>query len=316
MSESADNGLQLYKREPLPPLTKDGETSQSDGEAEGVKGKASNNLAKGAGLFKTSRFGAIFQKMKLPGHRRRPKSPNQEEQSGDVDELKIEDSDNDTPRLVPKNVKPPQSDVEMEGKKSGSRSTTGDIDMEGLSSSPDLSLPTHFPSPLPEYLSSLSPPSPHSSSGSAPPPAPPPAPPLPPSSGDSSPSKPRKVVNSDDSEKSSSVSATSKTNSRPEVQRPIIDISEANLKPVVQRPKPQYPPKPPSYQFKLRKTAHDGSKDQVSTNKITDQETDAQESSTSYQQKSPKSKIPPAVLARPDMKLVQEARERANLLTQ
>ncbi|KAH6592217.1 hypothetical protein BASA50_008207 [Batrachochytrium salamandrivorans] len=289
MSESADNGLQLYKREPLPPLTKDGEPSQSDVEMEGVKGKASNNLAK------------------------------------------------------------------------------GDIDMEGLSSSPDLSLPTHFPDPLPEYLSSPSsdtlfppPPPPPSSSGPVPPPAPPlpgyfsslppppppaspisdylsslpfppppppsppspsssspvppPAPPLPPSSGGRSPLNLKKVVNDDDSKKHSPASITSKSDSEPEVQRPIIDISEVNLKPMGQRPKPQYPPKPPSYQVRLRKAAHGGSKDQVSTNKNTDQEMDAQEPSTSYQQKSPKSKIPPAVLARPDLKLIQEAREKANLL--
>ncbi|KAJ1332584.1 hypothetical protein BSLG_008213 [Batrachochytrium salamandrivorans] len=194
MSESADNGLQLYKRQPLPPLTKDGEPSQLDDEA-GVKCRVFGKLAKGVGLFKASRFATAFQKMKLPGHRRRPKSSNQEEQSADVDELKTENSDSDT-------------------------------------------------------------------------------------------------------------SLTSKTNSRPEVQRPIIDISKANLKPVVQRPKPQHMPESPSYQFQLRKMAHGGSKDQVSTNKNTDQETDAQESSTSYQQKSPEVKIPPAVLARPDMKLV------------
>ncbi|KAH9248530.1 hypothetical protein BASA81_013785 [Batrachochytrium salamandrivorans] len=225
MSESADNGLQLYKREPLPPLTKDGEPSQSDVEMEGVKGKASNNLAK------------------------------------------------------------------------------GDIDMEA--------------SPISDYLSSLpfppppppSPPSPSSSS-----PVPPPAPPLPPSSGGRSPLNLKKVVNDDDSKKHSPASITSKSDSEPEVQRPIIDISEVNLKPMGQRPKPQYPPKPPSYQVRLRKAAHGGSKDQVSTNKNTDQEMDAQEPSTSYQQKSPKSKIPPAVLARPDLKLIQEAREKANLL--
>ncbi|KAH6592215.1 hypothetical protein BASA50_008205 [Batrachochytrium salamandrivorans] len=321
MSESADNGLQLYKREPLPPLTKDGETLTT-----GWRG--------GGGEMQSFRV------------RRDSDS----------------DSDNDTPGPFPKNVKPPKSDVEMEGKKSGSRSTTEDADVESPSSSPDLSLPTHFPDPLPEYLSSpssdtLSPPPPPSpsSSGPAPPPvspisdylsslspppppaspisdylsslpfppppppsppssppsspsssgsAPPPAPPLPPSNWGRSPLNLKKVVNDDDSEKSSPVSATSKTNSRPEVQRPIIDISKANLKPVVQRPKPQHMPEPPSYQFQLRKTAHGGSKDQVSTNKNTDQETDAQESSTSYQQKSPEVKIPPAVLARPDMKLV------------
>ncbi|KAJ1341929.1 hypothetical protein BSLG_003579 [Batrachochytrium salamandrivorans] len=172
MSESADNGLQLYKREPLPPLTKD--------------------------------------------------------------------------------VEPSQSDVEVEGEKSGSRSTTGDIDMEG--------------------------------------PAPPPAPPLPPSSGGSSPSSLRKVVNDDDSKKSSPASITPKTNSGPGVQRPTIDISQAQLKPVVQQPKPQHMPESPLYQFQLPKMAHGGSKDQVSTNKNTDQETDSQESSTSYQPKSPKSK--------------------------
>ncbi|KAH6600277.1 hypothetical protein BASA50_002400 [Batrachochytrium salamandrivorans] len=75
-------------------------------------------------------------------------------------------------------------------------------------------------------------------------------------------------------------------------------------------------PESPLYQFQLPKMAHGGSKDQVSTNKNTDQETDSQESSTSYQPKSPKSKIPPAVLARPDLKLIQEARARANLLNQ
>ncbi|KAH9274740.1 hypothetical protein BASA83_002945 [Batrachochytrium salamandrivorans] len=226
MSESADNGLQLYKREPLPPLTKD--------------------------------------------------------------------------------VEPPQLDVEMEGKKSGSRSTTEDIDMESPSSSPDLSLPTHFPDPLPEYLSSPSsdtlfppPPPPPSSSASPisdylsslpfpppPPPsppssppsspsssgsAPPPAPPLPPSSGGSSPPSLRKVVNDDDSKKSSPASITSKSNSEPEVQRPTIDLTKVNLKPVGQRPKPQHIPEPPSYQSQLRKMAHGGSKDQGLTNKNTDQ---------------------------------------------
>ncbi|KAH9274739.1 hypothetical protein BASA83_002944 [Batrachochytrium salamandrivorans] len=363
MSESADNGLQLYKRQPLPPLTKDGEPSQSDDETRGVKSRVFGKLAKGVGLFKASRFGAVFQKMKLPGHRRRPKSANQEEQSADVEELMTggsdSDSDNDTPGPFPKNVKPPQSDVEMEGEKSDSKSTTEDADVEDPSSSPDLSLPTHFPDPLPEYFSSLPPPSSDtlppppspSSSGPAPPPvspisdylsslppppppaspisdylsllpfppppppsppsspsssgpAPPPAPPLPPSSGGSSPPSLRKVVNDDDSEKPSSASITPKSDSRPEVQRPIIDISEVNLKPVGQRPKPQHMPKSPSYQFQLRKMAHGGSKDQVSTDKNTDQETDAQKPSTSYQPKSPEVKIPPAVLSRPDMKLV------------
>ncbi|KAH6592218.1 hypothetical protein BASA50_008208 [Batrachochytrium salamandrivorans] len=247
MSELADNGLHLYKREPLPPLTKDDETSKLSGEMEGVKGGVFDKLAKGVELLKTSRFGAVFQRMKRPGHGSRPKSPNQEEQSADVNELKIEDSDNDTPRLVPKNVKPPQSDAEMEGKKSGSRSTTGDIDME----------------------------------------VPPPAPPLPPSIGVRSPLNLKKVVDDDDSKKHSPVSITPKTNSGPEVQRPTIDLTKVNLKPVVQRSKPQHMPEPPSYQFQLRKTAHGGSKGQVSTNKNTDQEMNAQEPSTSYQQKSP-----------------------------
>ncbi|KAH6560644.1 hypothetical protein BASA50_010738 [Batrachochytrium salamandrivorans] len=352
MSELADNGLHLYKREPLPPLTKDDETSKLSGEMEGVKGGVFDKLAKGVELLKTSRFGAVFQRMKRPGHGSRPKSPNQEEQSADVNELKIEDSDNDTPRLVPKNVKPPQSDAEMEGKKSDSKSITEDADMEDLSSSlnlslpehfpppldyplpplsldtlpppplppsplslPDLSLPTHFPSPLPEYLSSLSPPSPHSSSSS---PVPPPAPPLPPSNWGRSPLNLKKVVDDDDSKKHSPVSITPKTNSGPEVQRPTIDLTKVNLKPVVQRSKPQHMPEPPSYQFQLRKTAHGGSKGQSLTNKNTDQEMNAQEPSTSYQQKSPKPEVPskpkvspkpkvppkPKVGARPDMKPV------------
>ncbi|KAH6582075.1 hypothetical protein BASA61_008701 [Batrachochytrium salamandrivorans] len=88
--------------------------------------------------------------------------------------------------------------------------------------------------------------------------------PLPPSSGGSSPPSLRKVVNDDDSEKPSSSLYHPKSDSRPEVQRPIIDISEVNLKPVGQRPKPQHMPKSPSYQFQLRKMAHGGSTDQVS----------------------------------------------------
>ncbi|KAJ1332583.1 hypothetical protein BSLG_008212 [Batrachochytrium salamandrivorans] len=126
----------------------------------------------------------------------------------------------------------------------------------------------------------------------------------------------RKVVNDDDSKKSSPASITSKSNSEPEVQRPTIDLTKVNLKPVGQRPKPQHIPEPPSYQSQLRKMAHGGSKDQGLTNKNTDQETDSQEPSTSYQPKSPEVKIPPAVLSRPDLKLIQEARARANLLNQ
>ncbi|KAH6600278.1 hypothetical protein BASA50_002401 [Batrachochytrium salamandrivorans] len=175
MSESADNGLQLYKREPLPPLTKD--------------------------------------------------------------------------------VEPSQSDVEVEGEKSGSRSTTGDIDMEDTlfppppppppSSGPApppvspisdylSSLPPPPPpaSPISDYLSSLpfppppppSPPSSPSSSG----PAPPPAPPLPPSSGGSSPSSLRKVVNDDDSKKSSPASITPKTNSGPGFSVPQLTFRKHN----------------------------------------------------------------------------------------
>ncbi|KAH6566495.1 hypothetical protein BASA60_009427, partial [Batrachochytrium salamandrivorans] len=189
MSESADNGLQLYKRQPLPPLTKGGEPSQSDVEMEGG---VSNTPAQRVRLPKPKKFGTALKRMKGSGHRRRPKSPNQEEQSADVDELMTGDSDSDSHSPVPKNAKTSQSDDETEGvkgkvsnklakganlfkksrfgialqrmkmsglksqSKSDLGSTTEDIDMEDSSSSLDLSLPEHFPPPLDSPLPPLS----------------------------------------------------------------------------------------------------------------------------------------------------------------
>ncbi|KAH6580375.1 hypothetical protein BASA60_002908 [Batrachochytrium salamandrivorans] len=351
------------------PFPENVETPQSNDETRGVKGKVSDKLAKGARLFKTSRLGAALQKINPHGHKSRPKYPNQKGQSVSVTDLETEESDNGNyyPSPAPEANFPSMTLENNMISTSGSKSTTEDTDLEDSfssdeppsfippspPSSPSLSGPAPPPAPpILDYLSSLPPssfspppPSSPSSSGPAPPPAPPisdylsslppssfsppppsppsssspvppPAPPLPPKNWDRSPVQLKKVVNDDDSEKSSPVSITPKTNSRPGVQRPTIDITKAKLKPTVQQPKPQYMPEQPLHQVRLRKTTHGGSKGHSLINENTDQETNAQEPSTSYQQKSPEVKMPPKVLARPNMKLVQEAREKANLLNQ
>ncbi|KAJ1341395.1 hypothetical protein BSLG_004015 [Batrachochytrium salamandrivorans] len=210
MSESADNGLQLYKRQILPTLLEEDETSQSDDETEEVEGQVFDKPERGASSFDMSQLSLAVQEMKIPGHG-------------------------------------PHS-------KTGSKSTTGNTEV-GDPSSPSSA-----------------------------------APPSAPNNGGSSPPSLQKVVDGDDSEKPSSASVISKSNSRSRVNPPEIDPT------------------------KLRKMAHGGSKDQVSTNKNTDQEMDAQEPSTSYQKKSSKFKIPSDVSSRPNTKNFRNADTKANFL--
>ncbi|KAH6577971.1 hypothetical protein BASA60_003818 [Batrachochytrium salamandrivorans] len=68
MSESADNGLQLYKRQILPTLLEEDETSQSDDETEEVEGQVFDKPERGASSFDMSQLSLAVQEMKIPGH--------------------------------------------------------------------------------------------------------------------------------------------------------------------------------------------------------------------------------------------------------